>query len=169
MLSSTFRNVAPLSINLLSLRLAPSPWVGTRCSDDGPIDRAVGLDPDRHAAPGRVLRLSLRAAAGRAFRAFESNSLEPGWVPTKMGGTGAPDDIDKAHRTQAWLATSNGNQPRQFPEATSFIRGFGIRIRLRWMSSGRICCSTWAADFQVQLLPRRGMLANRFRGLRAIK
>jgi NAD(P)-dependent dehydrogenase (short-subunit alcohol dehydrogenase family) len=36
-----------------------------------------------------------------------SNALEPGWVPTKMGGVGAPDDMDQAHRTQVWLAVSN--------------------------------------------------------------
>lgn len=36
-----------------------------------------------------------------------SNALEPGWVPTRMGGPGAPDDMDQAHRTQAWLAASD--------------------------------------------------------------
>jgi len=36
-----------------------------------------------------------------------SNALTPGWVATKMGGAGAPDDIDQAHLTQAWLATSD--------------------------------------------------------------
>jgi NAD(P)-dependent dehydrogenase (short-subunit alcohol dehydrogenase family) len=36
-----------------------------------------------------------------------SNSVEPGWVPTKMGGPGAPDDIDLAPVTQAWLAVSD--------------------------------------------------------------
>ena len=36
-----------------------------------------------------------------------SNALTPGWVPTKMGGAGAPDDIAQAHLTQAWLATSD--------------------------------------------------------------
>jgi NAD(P)-dependent dehydrogenase (short-subunit alcohol dehydrogenase family) len=35
-----------------------------------------------------------------------SNALEPGWVPTKMGGTEATDDLDEAHRTQVWLAVS---------------------------------------------------------------
>jgi hypothetical protein len=30
-----------------------------------------------------------------------------GWVPTKMGGAGAPDDMEQAHLTQAWLATSD--------------------------------------------------------------
>jgi NAD(P)-dependent dehydrogenase (short-subunit alcohol dehydrogenase family) len=33
-----------------------------------------------------------------------SNALEPGWVATRMGGPGAPDDLDAAHRTQVWLA-----------------------------------------------------------------
>jgi NAD(P)-dependent dehydrogenase (short-subunit alcohol dehydrogenase family) len=36
-----------------------------------------------------------------------SNALEPGWVPTKMGGAGAPDDMDQAHLTQAWLAAGD--------------------------------------------------------------
>jgi NAD(P)-dependent dehydrogenase (short-subunit alcohol dehydrogenase family) len=36
-----------------------------------------------------------------------SNALEPGWVPTRMGGPGAPDDMDQAHRTQVWLAVGN--------------------------------------------------------------
>jgi NAD(P)-dependent dehydrogenase (short-subunit alcohol dehydrogenase family) len=35
------------------------------------------------------------------------NALEPGWVPTRMGGSGAPDDLSRAHVTQAWLATSD--------------------------------------------------------------
>jgi NAD(P)-dependent dehydrogenase (short-subunit alcohol dehydrogenase family) len=49
----------------------------------------------------------LAFAVARLFPAVKSNSLEPGWVPTKMGGAGAPDDINKAHRTQVWLATSD--------------------------------------------------------------
>ena len=35
-----------------------------------------------------------------------SNALEPGWVPTRMGGPGAPDDLSLAPVTQAWLAVS---------------------------------------------------------------
>ena len=49
----------------------------------------------------------LAFAVARLFPGVKSNSLEPGWVPTKMGGAGATDDIDKAHRTQVWLATSD--------------------------------------------------------------
>jgi NAD(P)-dependent dehydrogenase (short-subunit alcohol dehydrogenase family) len=36
-----------------------------------------------------------------------SNSVDPGWVPTKMGGKGAPDDLQKGYETQTWLAVSD--------------------------------------------------------------
>ncbi|HBU6130014.1 MULTISPECIES: SDR family oxidoreductase [Enterobacter] len=49
----------------------------------------------------------LAFALARRWRNVRSNSLEPGWVPTKMGGPHAPDDMDQAHRTQAWLAASH--------------------------------------------------------------
>ncbi|MGA2057059.1 MAG: SDR family NAD(P)-dependent oxidoreductase [Bradyrhizobium sp.] len=49
----------------------------------------------------------LAYAVARLWPDVQSNALEPGWVPTKMGGPGAPDDIDQAHLTQAWLAASN--------------------------------------------------------------
>jgi NAD(P)-dependent dehydrogenase (short-subunit alcohol dehydrogenase family) len=35
-----------------------------------------------------------------------SNAVHPGWVPTRMGGSGAPHDLDQGYRTQAWLAVS---------------------------------------------------------------
>src|SRR5580692_291050 len=49
----------------------------------------------------------LAFAVARLWPDVLSNALEPGWVPTKMGGPGAPDDIDQAHLTQAWLAASD--------------------------------------------------------------
>ncbi|MDN7425392.1 SDR family NAD(P)-dependent oxidoreductase [Burkholderia sp. AU45388] len=52
----------------------------------------------------------LAFAIARRWPEVRVNSLEPGWVPTKMGGPGAPDDMDQAHRTQVWLAA--GDDPR---------------------------------------------------------
>jgi NAD(P)-dependent dehydrogenase (short-subunit alcohol dehydrogenase family) len=46
----------------------------------------------------------LAFAIARRWPDVLSNALEPGWVPTKMGGAGAPDAMDQAHLTQAWLA-----------------------------------------------------------------
>ena len=54
----------------------------------------------------------LAFAIARRWPDVLSNSLEPGWVPTKMGGSGAPDDMDKAHRTQVWLAASDDPKAR---------------------------------------------------------
>ena len=48
----------------------------------------------------------LAAAVARRWPEVLSNALEPGWVATKMGGPGAPDDLDAAPVTQVWLATS---------------------------------------------------------------
>lgn len=49
----------------------------------------------------------LAKAVARRFPDIYSNSVDPGWVPTKMGGRNAPDDLDKGYETQAWLAVSN--------------------------------------------------------------
>ena len=49
----------------------------------------------------------LAFAVARRWPGVRSNALEPGWVPTKMGGAHATGDLDAAHRTQAWLAASD--------------------------------------------------------------
>jgi NAD(P)-dependent dehydrogenase (short-subunit alcohol dehydrogenase family) len=41
-----------------------------------------------------------------------SNAVTPGWVPTRMGGPGAPDDLDQGPVTQAWLAVSDDAEAR---------------------------------------------------------
>jgi NAD(P)-dependent dehydrogenase (short-subunit alcohol dehydrogenase family) len=46
----------------------------------------------------------LMLAMARRWSDVLSNAVEPGWVATRMGGTGAPDDLDQGHRTQVWLA-----------------------------------------------------------------
>jgi NAD(P)-dependent dehydrogenase (short-subunit alcohol dehydrogenase family) len=54
----------------------------------------------------------LAFAVARRWPDVLSNSMEPGWVPTKMGGAGAPDDMDQAHLTQAWLAASDAPEAK---------------------------------------------------------
>jgi hypothetical protein len=39
-----------------------------------------------------------------------SNAVNPGWVPTRMGGAEAPDDLTLGHRTQEWLAVSDDRE-----------------------------------------------------------
>ncbi|GLQ97262.1 SDR family NAD(P)-dependent oxidoreductase [Dyella mobilis] len=46
-------------------------------------------------------------ALARRWPDVLSNAVDPGWVPTKMGGRGAPDDLQMGHLTQTWLAASD--------------------------------------------------------------
>jgi NAD(P)-dependent dehydrogenase (short-subunit alcohol dehydrogenase family) len=55
---------------------------------------------------------TLAAAVARMWPDVFSNAVDPGWVPTKMGGRGAPDDLQLGHRTQEWLATSDDPEAR---------------------------------------------------------
>jgi len=48
----------------------------------------------------------LAFALARRWPDVRSNAVDPGWVATKMGGRGAPDDLDLGSETQAWLAVS---------------------------------------------------------------
>jgi NAD(P)-dependent dehydrogenase (short-subunit alcohol dehydrogenase family) len=57
-------------------------------------------------AESKLHDVLLAFAIARRWPDVLSNALEPGWVPTKMGGSGAPDDMDQGHRTQVWLAVS---------------------------------------------------------------
>jgi NAD(P)-dependent dehydrogenase (short-subunit alcohol dehydrogenase family) len=51
--------------------------------------------------------LMLCLAAARKWPQVYANAVDPGWVPTKMGGRGAPDDLQKGYETQVWLAVSH--------------------------------------------------------------
>jgi len=46
-------------------------------------------------------------AVARLWPDVSSNAVDPGWVPTRMGGPNAPDDLRLGHLTQEWLATRN--------------------------------------------------------------
>ncbi len=43
----------------------------------------------------------------RRWKNVYSNAVDPGWVPTRMGGREAPDDLAQGPVTQAWLAASD--------------------------------------------------------------
>ncbi|MBT2501716.1 SDR family NAD(P)-dependent oxidoreductase [Curtobacterium sp. ISL-83] len=55
---------------------------------------------------------ALSLAVARLRPESSVNAVDPGWVPTKMGGPGASDDLEAGHRTQEWLATSDDPEAR---------------------------------------------------------
>jgi NAD(P)-dependent dehydrogenase (short-subunit alcohol dehydrogenase family) len=70
-------------------------WQGTRAYSDSKLHDAM-----------------LAFGIARRWSDVLSNALEPGWVPTKMGGSSAPDDLDAGAETQVWLAVSDDPEAR---------------------------------------------------------
>src|SRR4051812_14821378 len=115
-----------LAVNVLAPYLLTA-WI------DGPT-RLIYLSSDMHRSGGASVRdldwtsrpwngvqaycdsklyvTALAFALARRRRTVAAHAVDPGWVPTRMGGPGAPDDLELGHRTQAWLAVSDD------PEAT---------------------------------------------------
>ena len=56
--------------------------------------------------------LMLCMAVARKWPGVYSNTVDPGWVPTRMGGRRAPDDLQKGYETQVWLAVSNDEKAK---------------------------------------------------------
>jgi len=64
-------------------------------------------DTNRGYSESKLYVTALAFAVARRWPKVLSNAVDPGWVPTKMGGAGAPDDLEMGHLTQTWLAVSD--------------------------------------------------------------
>ena len=85
---------------------------------------------------------TLALAIARRWPGMISNAVDPGWVPTRMGGPSASDDLEQGHLTQAWLAISDD------PEATRSGEVWHHRHRAPAAKAAR------STDFQDRLLTR---------------
>jgi NAD(P)-dependent dehydrogenase (short-subunit alcohol dehydrogenase family) len=90
---------------------------------------------------------ALAAALSRLWPEVLSNSVDPGWVRTKMGGRSAPVDLDTGQRTQSWLAVSNDPKAR-------VSSGYWHNLREQ-KPAGEVTDAT----FQDQLLARLSQLS----------
>jgi len=64
-------------------------------------------DPARAYAESKLHGVALAFALARRWPRVLSNAVDPGWVRTRMGGAGAPVDLDTGQRTQTWLSVSD--------------------------------------------------------------
>ena len=58
----------------------------------------------------KLFDVVLAFALARRRADVRSNAVDPGWVPTRMGGPNAPGDLVAGSITQAWLATSDDTE-----------------------------------------------------------
>lgn len=58
-------------------------------------------------ANSKLFDVVLAFAVARLRPDVLSNAVDPGWMPTKMGGPSAPGDLEQGIATQVWLAVSD--------------------------------------------------------------
>jgi NAD(P)-dependent dehydrogenase (short-subunit alcohol dehydrogenase family) len=63
--------------------------------------------PSQAYAETKLQIAALAAAVARQWPEVYSNSVDPGWIATKMGGAGAPGSLESGQATQSWLAASD--------------------------------------------------------------
>ena len=63
--------------------------------------------PSRAYSESKLYVTALAFTVARRWSDVLSNAVDPGWVPTKMGGPGAPADLEMGYLTQTWLAVSD--------------------------------------------------------------
>ena len=130
----------------------------------GPPQRSLVLSSSMHRSGETDLDVLTTPGAGTHPRAYDTSKLlvttltmalarrrpeelwhavDPGWVPTKMGGPDASDDLAEGHRTQHWLATA------AVEEITPRTGGYWHHRHTR-----RPHPAALDADFQTSLLSR---------------
>ncbi|MFF3333008.1 SDR family NAD(P)-dependent oxidoreductase [Streptomyces sp. NPDC002888] len=101
----TVNTVAPYMLTALMDKPARLIYLSSSMHRTGSTDL-------RRLAPGtasyddtKLWVTTLALALASRWEGTSSHAVDPGWVPTRMGGRGAPDDLTAGHQTQAWLAT----------------------------------------------------------------
>ena len=105
--------VAPYLLTALLPRPGRLVWLssgshfGGRASVDG-----VHWDGTRAGSysDSKLFVTTLAAAVARLWPEVPSNAVDPGWVPTRMGGPGAPDDLGRPRSRHPGVA---GDQRRR--------------------------------------------------------
>lgn len=108
-----------------------------------------GWDTFRAYSESKLYVTALAFAIARRWTDVLSNAVDPGWVPTKMGGSSAPDDLKQGHLTQTWLATSDDaaakvtgafwyHRKQQQPASETLDTGFQDRLITRLAEMTRV-------------------------------
>ena len=83
---------------------------GLHRGGEGPLNdldwKTRRWDSGRAYAESKLHVVALACALARRWPHVFSNSVDPGWARTKMGGSAAPVDLATGSKTQSWLAVS---------------------------------------------------------------
>lgn len=125
-LSSTFvvNSLAPFILTSLMDKPKRVIYVSSKLHDNGDESlKDVGWQM-RHKVNGfqaysdtKLHNAILSAAVARYWPDVKSTSLDPGWVPTKLGSYRAPGDIQMSGDAIIWLATDGGESGQHYSQS----------------------------------------------------
>lgn len=100
----TVNVLAPYVLTCLMRRPARLIYISSSLHLQGRFDPAAFAAGAVSYADSKLALVLLAKAVARRWPDVAVNAVDPGWVPTKMGGPYAPDDPKDGIRTQVWLA-----------------------------------------------------------------
>ncbi|MFC9057187.1 SDR family NAD(P)-dependent oxidoreductase [Streptomyces sp. NPDC057074] len=101
----TVNTVAPYLLTALLPKPARLVYLSSSMHRTGSTDLRRLADGTASYDDSKLWVTTLALALASRWEGTTSHAVDPGWVPTRMGGPGATDDLAAGHRTQVWLAT----------------------------------------------------------------
>ncbi|GAA3221705.1 SDR family NAD(P)-dependent oxidoreductase [Nonomuraea helvata] len=108
---TTVNIVAPYMLTALMDKPARLVYLSSSMHRSGSTDLRRLTDGTASYSDSKLWVTTLALALASRWADTSSHAVDPGWVPTRMGGPGAPDDLIAGHRTQVWLATHHDVTP----------------------------------------------------------
>ena len=107
----TVNTVAPYVLTALIPRPGRLVYVSSSMHRSGSTDLHRLTAATGSYSDSKLWVTMLAMAVAHRWPGTASHAVDPGWVPTRMGGAGAPDDLVAGHQTQVWLATGDEIRP----------------------------------------------------------
>ncbi|MFJ8925481.1 SDR family NAD(P)-dependent oxidoreductase [Streptomyces sp. NPDC102364] len=109
--SATVNTVAPYVLTALMDKPSTLVYLSSSMHRDGSTDLTRLTDGTATYSDTKLWVTALTLALATRWEGTSAHAVDPGWVPTRMGGPAATDDLTAGHRTQTWLATGTGVTP----------------------------------------------------------
>lgn len=97
--------LAPYLLTALAARPARLVYLSSSMHRSGSTDLGRIARGEVTYSDSKLYVTVLAMAVAARWPGTVAHAVDPGWVPTRMGGPGAPDDLAAGHETQVWLAT----------------------------------------------------------------
>lgn len=103
--------IAPYMLTALMQRPGRLIYLSSSMHRGGGTDLRGLRDGAASYSDSKLWVTTMALALAARWPELQIHAVDPGWVPTRMGGAGAPDDLREGHLTQVRLATEGVLSP----------------------------------------------------------